>query len=316
MTSNERRPVLVTGSMRSGTTFVGNVLAASDALFYLHEPLNPVWGITSNDRWFLYVRDTDDERARIVDQLMKLNVEFRAPETGRPLRDTFKKWLGTRSSWRAAYYRHIATRNSRLLLKDPLAAFASRYMHVHHDAAVVVLVRHPMAFYYSNKRLRWDFDFGHLLDQGHLLEDHLCDEVGLLQRDDLNYPQRMGVLWRCVYRVLTNFTQDVEAEQSWVVKRHEDICTQPEREFRDIFKRIGSSFERNVKRFIEEHMSASHNVEAGDKTHKLQRDSRGLVDYWKEHVTADEINTVRTITDELASFYYDESTWTAGEFEK
>jgi len=67
MTNNERRPVLVTGSMRSGTTFVGNVLAASDRLFYLHEPLNPVWGIASNNRWFLYVRDANDEEANIID---------------------------------------------------------------------------------------------------------------------------------------------------------------------------------------------------------------------------------------------------------
>ena len=316
MTNNERRPVLVTGSMRSGTTFVGNVLTASDCLFYLHEPLNPVWGIASNNRWFLYVRDANDEEANIIDRLMNLDVEFRAPETGRPLRDTLKKWLGARSGWRATYYRHIAKRNSRLLLKDPLAAFASRYMHIHHGAAVVVLIRHPMAFYYSNKRLGWDFDFGQLLAQKHLLEDHLRDEVVLLQRDDLNYPQRMGLLWRCVYRVLTNFTQDVEAKQSWVVKRHEDICTQPEREFRDVFKRIGSCFDRDVEQFILKHMNTSNSVKAGGKTHELQRNSRDLVDYWKKHVTADEMNAVRAITDELASFYYNESTWTAGKFEK
>lgn len=281
MINSERRPVLVTGSMRSGTTFVGNVLAAADNLFYLHEPLNPVWGIESNSRWFLYVRDANDEEANIIDRLMTLNVEFRAPETGRPLRDTLKKWLGVRSSWRAVYYRHFAKSSSRLLLKDPLAAFASRYMHVHHGAAVIALIRHPMAFYYSNKRLGWDFDFGQLLVQEQLLDDHLSGEVGLLHRDDLNYPQRMGLLWRCVYKVLTTFTQEAGEEQSWVLKRHEDICTQPRKEFRDVFRRIGSSFDGEVEQFISKHMNTSNSVKAGGKTHKLQRNSSGLVDYWR-----------------------------------
>jgi hypothetical protein len=313
ISGDEHPPVLVTGSMRSGTTFVGNVLAASSDFFYLHEPLNPVWGIASNDRWFLYVRDADDRGGNVIDGLMRLEVKFRTPETGRPIRDLIKRWIGSRSGWRAAYYKHIASRRARLLLKDPLAALASRYMHDHYGVDVLVLVRHPMAFYYSNKRLGWDFDLDHFLSQDHLLADHLVEEVPLLERKDLSYAQRIGLLWRCVYRALTNFSRELEREQNWVVKRHEDICTQPKKEFSEVFERIGVPFGGDVKQFIDEHMDTSNTVQAEGKTHKLQRNSRNLVDYWKEHVSKNEITAVRTITGEIASLYYDESTWAVGD---
>mgnify|MGYP006267262387 CR=1 FL=1 len=310
--SDEHPPVLVTGTMRSGTTFVGNVLAASSDLFYLHEPLNPVWGIASNDRWFLYVRDADERGGKVIDGLMRLEVKFRTPETGRPIRDLIKRWIGSRSEWRAAYYKHIASRRARLLLKDPLAALASRYMHDHYGVDVLVLVRHPMAFYYSNKRLGWDFDLDHFLSQDHLLADHLVEEVPLLERKDLSYAQRMALLWRCVYRVLTDFSHQFEREQSWIVKRHEDICTQPTKEFREIHERVGVPFGKRTEQFINEHMDASNAVQAGGKTHELQRNSRSLVSYWRQQVTENEVAAVRAITGELASVYYDESTWAIG----
>lgn len=241
---------------------------------------------------------------------MRLDVKFRTPETGRPLRDQLKKWVGPRSGWRATYYKHIASRSARLLLKDPLAALASWYLHVQHGVDVLVLIRHPMAFYYSNKRLGWDFDLDHFLSQERLLADHLAEEVPLLEREDLSYAQRIGLLWRCLYRVLTNFGRELEGEKGWIVKLHEDICTQPKKEFVEVFERIGVPFGRSVKQFIDEHMDTSNAVQAGDKTHELQRNSRSLVSYWKKHVTEGEIAAIHAITGELASLYYDESTWT------
>src|SRR5438132_98120 len=37
-----RRPILVSGSPRSGTTWVGKMIAASSSVGYIHEPFNPL----------------------------------------------------------------------------------------------------------------------------------------------------------------------------------------------------------------------------------------------------------------------------------
>ena len=39
--AKERSPILVTGLPRSGTSWVGKMLAASGELVYVNEPLNP-----------------------------------------------------------------------------------------------------------------------------------------------------------------------------------------------------------------------------------------------------------------------------------
>lgn len=37
------RPILVTGSHRSGSTWVGRMISASPEVFYIHEPFNPYY---------------------------------------------------------------------------------------------------------------------------------------------------------------------------------------------------------------------------------------------------------------------------------
>ena len=61
--------VLVTGIHRSGTTFVGEVLAKSDGLFYFHETLNRNWGLEGVEHWF---PNGNDEEGRYSVSLIGL----------------------------------------------------------------------------------------------------------------------------------------------------------------------------------------------------------------------------------------------------
>src|SRR4051794_11323656 len=77
--------VLVTGSHRSGTTWVGRMIAAAPGTCYLHEPFKPRWDPpyvwTRFDTWFLYLNETN------------------AAPFERAVADT----LGLRYSWRRHY---------------------------------------------------------------------------------------------------------------------------------------------------------------------------------------------------------------------
>ncbi|HET7483187.1 MAG TPA: sulfotransferase family protein, partial [Actinomycetota bacterium] len=67
---SETPPIVVTGSHRSGTTWVGRIMALSRGTGYIHEPLNPSrrpgWGAGRVPYWYLYVCSENAARWRPV----------------------------------------------------------------------------------------------------------------------------------------------------------------------------------------------------------------------------------------------------------
>ena len=50
-------PILITGSHRSGTTWVGNIIRNLPRIYYLHEPLTPnsiTRGLFNTEIWYKY----------------------------------------------------------------------------------------------------------------------------------------------------------------------------------------------------------------------------------------------------------------------
>lgn len=195
-------------------------------------------------------------------------------------------------------------------MKDPLSVLLSRYMHEKHGVDVVALVRHPAAFYYSHKRLGWDFDLDNLREQPHLLNDHLEQEAHLLEQTDWTYPERLGILWRCVNKVLRAFSGTFAEEKTWVLKRHGDFCTHPMEEFSAVYRRLGLDFSSSVKQHIRKSTSRSNATSAQrNETHQLQRNSEEVAHYWKSRISAEERDQIRSITRLIASDFYTEGSW-------
>lgn len=305
----KKRRVLVTGTMRSGTTFVGDILARSQNLFYLQEPFNPTWGIRGVTQWFPYIRDEDSPYARLVDQFFDLNFSYRSPADTSTIRGRIKRIVGGKNAWLGSFYRYVGHYFSGMLIKDPLSALLSRYMHENHRVAVVVLVRHPVAFYYSNKRLGWDFDLNNLRKQTSLLEDHLQEEALLLEKD-WTYPERLALLWRCINKVLHEFGANCDGEEMWLVKCHEDICINPIKEFNDIFYNLEINMSEHVINYVESSTSSGNTISAqGNDTHQLHRNSEKLAYYWKQRVSVEERDQIRSMTESVAARFYEDESW-------
>lgn len=75
-----RSPILVTGSHRSGTTWLGQMLSLSNEAFVVHEPFNPsnarTWFHRPPPRWFLAV---DPDRPAPWDAEMRRVLTLRPP---------------------------------------------------------------------------------------------------------------------------------------------------------------------------------------------------------------------------------------------
>ncbi len=199
------RPVLVTGQHRSGSTWVGKTLAASDQLGYIKEPFNPLQrpGICSArpDYWFPYVHDDDPGRwQEALKKTLSFEYDLAAEiesissirDTLRMVRDftsfTWKRWHGRRP-----------------LMKDPIALFSSEWIAKTFDADVILLIWHTAAFISSLLRLQWEFPFDHLANQATLMEDHLSGHKKEIREYSRNKKQLIDqgiLLWKIFAQVI------------------------------------------------------------------------------------------------------------------
>lgn len=328
-----RNPILVTGIHRSGSTFVGKMLSLNNEVAYIQEPFNKAYGLEVMDTDFKYVTADTIEPAlkQALDNLLYLRAaRFKIPSLVRPhdyaknrralmgeLRQKhdaktigkFLKQFIFRSKAQLGF--HVAKYHpkvERLLLKDPMACLSSRYLHQQYGMKVVVLVRHPLGFAGSLKRLEWDFDFDTLLQQPALMHDHLESyrpQMIKLNNDSTSIVEKAALLWNCIYSVLATY---IAAHPAFIVVRHEDIARQPLQSFADLYNKLGLQFTSRVQQKIRAHTSSDNPAEAEDnKVHQLNRDSEKLIHKWKQILSADEINSIRNQTEEVSAIFYPEN---------
>jgi hypothetical protein len=307
---NEKKPILVTGAHRSGTTWVGKMIAASSEVAYISEPLNvhhrPGVLRVPTQYWYTYIceenqveflpalQDTTRFRYHLWLELKSLRS---TKDIGRLLRDL---------SW----FISGRVRGARALLKDPFAVFSAPWFAEVLDCRVVILVRHPLAFVSSLKRLGWDFDFRDLFAQPLLMQDHLESFRGEMEAS-LENPEDIiaqgSLLWRIVYTVMDRFR---EMHPEFLVVRHEDLSHQPESGFHQLYTALGLAFSQRVQQTLA-NSSQSDNPEelSKRKVHAVNLNSRANLSNWKKRLTDEEILRIRKLTTDIAEKFYPEEFW-------
>src|SRR3954453_24118681 len=117
--------ILVTGSHRSGTTWVGKMLAEAKGLCYLHEPFKPRWDPpyvwTHFDTWFLHVAKHNAAQCEEdVARTLGLHFSWRRHFAFAP---SVSQAIGATERW--AHWASWRLRGRRPLVKDPIALFAA-----------------------------------------------------------------------------------------------------------------------------------------------------------------------------------------------
>ena len=265
------RPVLITGALRSGTTWLGELLAHSPALEYIWEPFNQRVRVWPHDRipYFLTgpydVQPTIDD---IADRLMRLR------SGGRLLGHPETMAREARRRWQFA----AARRAGRVpLLKDPLAVLLARHLQDRYGVSVVLCVRDPAAFVSSCMRLGWDYDFENLLSQPQLMRRLEPWRAEMEARTARRGPmiERVTLLWRVVYGAVA--TGDLAPLDPLVV-RHEIASTKPVEALRAVCAHVG------VPMTLELEAAAEQRADAGKAA------------AWRRDLTADQIAYVRATT--------------------
>ena len=297
------RPILVTGSHRSGTTWVGRMLTLSGETGYMHEPFNPRrvpgWSGQRIPYWFLYVtEENEDHYLDVVRDVMAFHY---------PALSNLRHALNPRGAalygpdvLRSVRYR---VRGPRPLLKDPIALFSAPWLARRFETQVVVMIRHPAAFVSSIKRLGWHFRFRSWLAQEALLRDRLEPYRDAMHRcwaGDGDVIEQGIVMWNAMHHVIDAYRAE---HPDWSFVRHEDISAAPVEGFRGLYSDLGLRWDEKVEAGIVEH-SAAGNPAQTRRHGAVKRDSAAQVDLWKTRLSDEEIDRIREGTAEMAARFY------------
>ena len=304
------QPILVTGAHRSGTTWVGKTLTADPVRTYISEPLNinHPRGIFKAEvlHWYTYIHSGNEEAYL---EAFQDTLKFRyhhgleikhlssIKDLLRLVRDT-------------AVFSVSRALDRRPLLKDPFAVFSVPWFRKRLNAQVVIMVRHPLPFVSSLKRLGWTFDFRNLLSQPELI-NKLPEDYQQEMRAFNGHPEDVigqGILlWKTIYsRVYEYQSQD----SGIIILKHEDLSRNPMDGFACLFETLGLDFSPETKRYIQLTTRGSNPEElAKNNKHAVQLDSQANLNNWKKRLTEKEIERIITSSEEEVRLFYREDAW-------
>ncbi len=287
--AESRRPILVTGSHRSGSTWVGRKIATSARLGYIHEPFglhhHPGVCAMRVPYWFFYVTD---QNARDVQPYLEKTLRFSYSPLAE-IRAARKPRHLARLAEDGGHFLKYRLRRARPLMKDPIALFSSEWLASTFDMQVILLVRHPAAFAASLRRLGYRHPFSHFLQQPTLMRDHLAPFEGDIEamQDPHDVLDEAALLWRLITFMTVKMR---DAHPDWAFFRYEDLVRDPSGRFGEMFDMMGLSFTPQIGERIAS--TTNPNLKG-----------------WKDQLAPDEIALLRSRVAELASPLYTDADW-------
>lgn len=299
-------PILVTGSHRSGSTWVGQVLSEVESLGYMHEPLNPIYPTPKSapiNLWYLYIGEHNHNTYyNYFKETLKWNYQSGARFGGIDNTYKAKMWLK---------YANIFRKNKGKtpLVKDPIAFFSAPWLAKNFNMQVVSLTRHPAAFAYSLIRKDWKFPFKHLLRQHELMEQVLPQfkkEITDFAKEEKPLLEQACLVWRILYATSNKYQKE---HKDWIFLRHEDLSANPTKAFKDLFSRLGLEFSPKVEAFVKESSGSENQKGTVANEEQLKRDSAANIKYWKDKLSVEDIEKIKDLTKDIWPLFYTEADW-------
>jgi hypothetical protein len=312
-----RPTVLVTGAPRSGTTFLGKMLAMQPSVLEVEEPFNVETGVEGMEQHFLYIRAKARKGSAaqrkyqpIIEDLLAGRAWYKQsalrPDTSNPIRRLARNTLVSRQNIAYRMYTNSPLKTS-YVIKDPNACFISEYLDTHFPVQTVVIMRHPASTIASYKRLGWHYRLENFTSQRELMKDFLQPYLGPVKIDSLNAVEAWSYFWLCIYVVLEEF---LARDENMTLITHEQLSTNPHATLNLLYNRFELEYSPEIAKEVDRYTSADNPVDPRNNVvHDLQRNSAEVIHRWKKILTPEEISTIRSITEPIARKHYKNSSW-------
>ena len=251
--ADSRKSILVAGTARSGTTWLGDLIASQIPSRILFEPFNPdLVPEYRNFCYFQYIRPGME------------NPEFRAFARKVFTGEIRNRWIDHQNERIFSEYR---------IIKEIRANLALSWLHSNFpEVPIIFLIRHPCAVVASRMELNWatDDDIEPFLSQPDLVEDHLANYMDII-KNAKTPEEKHAVIWCVSHLVPLKQFQPGEIKAVY----YENLCAQPETELISIFEIIGHPYRHvnkaSVSRPSQTARSSSAIVDGTDKISAWQK---------------------------------------------
>jgi hypothetical protein len=304
-----KRPILITGSHRSGSTWMGKMIAKSKEVHYISEPFNKMHrpGICNSKfyYWFPYItKGSESKYIKSVKDTLNFKFSFWADlksiKRKGHLRSLIKNYYG---------FSIAKIKGQRPLVKDPIAIFSAEWLADKFNSQVIVLIRHPAAFAGSLKRLNWTHPFEDFLKQPSLLKKFSNNDINKIKEYAENPPNiiyQAILLWNLIYSTILEYK---EKHKEWLFLRHEDISREPIKYYTEIFEYLNLKFTDEIEKNILEYSNENNSKETPNGKTILKRNSKANIKNWKNRLTTEEIDKVFENTKKIAQKFYEQQDW-------
>jgi hypothetical protein len=306
-----RAPILVTGSHRSGTGWVSDILAAapSPRVRTIWEPFNlhARRGVRQVPfrYWFTYVTDDlngSEFRAPLQRMLAwRYSMAAEAPTVRSP-KDLARM---VRDAWTMSSNRRA---DAVPLSKDPIAVFSAEWMSDTFGMDTLVLIRHPAAFCYSIVKQGWWHPFDHFTAQPAMMHDLFvarADEIERFARTPQPLLDQAVLLWVLIHEHIARMRS---RRPEWRFVRLEDLSREPVAGFQGLYRWLDLTWSDEVERAVVR-SSSEGNPAVTDRASSRQRDSKAAISVWKDRLTVDEQASIKERTDPVWREFYADEDW-------
>ncbi|MEP0201390.1 MAG: sulfotransferase [Halioglobus sp.] len=274
--------VFVTGAPRSGTSWLGEILAKCARAKYVYEPFNAHWNPKLNKHLlhFQYAssstavsEDVAEVAARAFEGKQSANQVMRAIYRG--------------------YWNTLGSSKSLVLVKDPTAVLMTDWISHRTHADVLIIVRHPCGFASSISALDWNLNVDHLRVQENLMQDFLGPYEDLLIRARNDPWLTLGAYWSAIHVVLF---EQLQTNRDWQVCKYEEMCRDPLGQFSIISEKLGFNVPRGNWNMLEKSTTTQHYSRDPGST---RRESARMPDKWRKMLSPHQIDAVEGMVREF-----------------
>jgi len=292
-----RRCVIVSGSARSGTSWIAKTLSYAPGFTYYREPDNfyAVPGAEERFAWAYFTPDQDD--AAYHDLMSRacrgeVATAFTMSDAPGPL----VPLLGLRGIPLAERYPVLFFRKRHVLLKLVYANLNLAWLSARFpQTQQVCVIRHPCGQFESWRRLGWEPRPARLLENERLMAEHLHPFEGLLGGAE-GFWERAGAYWGAHAYVTHRHTRDTVGP---LLLLYEWLCGDPVARYRELYRRLRLTWSPKAERFLR----LSDRESDGDP-YSLTRPTRLQADGWKLRLSREDIESCRRFAEPFGLPYY------------
>lgn len=264
------------------------------------------------DQRYLYIPEGASESSydKHFSDLLQYRLRL---ETGYFRNDSWKrKFIKRFIGSRGPFYLRLAKMNifhKAAVLKDPVACLSTSYLSRKMSALPIVLLRHPIGFVASTKRLNWEIDLESITNQRSLMEKHFTIEE-LTPNDPNDNIEKAGILWRALNKVLL---KQVAKNPDWKLIKHEDLAADPVPTFKELFIYAKLDWTARIEHYINRKTSSEQQFAVNGRTQQFDRDSTKIFQQSHKFLSQEEKELIHSITIDIAEPFYTSESFGLGD---